>query len=183
MEPESPPPPEDVPETPPTEPAPPPAGVPPPEPPIEAPPEPGAEGEAPPAEKPRKEPKKPKKRPSYEMKLFGKYDMTDVAVRDAGRGRAAPRPARPRASEHQEGCGLGDVQEPQAGRGVPRGRDPHGGERRHAELCDRKEGGARGGRVVPAMRTCDRRRRLRGADRRLAREARISSAGTEPPSQ
>ena len=84
MEPESPPPPEDVPETPPTEPAPPPAGVPPPEAPVEAPPEPGAEGEAPPAEKPRKEPKKPKKRPSYEMKLFGKYDMTDVAVRDAG---------------------------------------------------------------------------------------------------
>ena len=84
MEPDSPPPPEDVPATPPTEPAPPPGGVPPPEPPVEAPPEPGAEGEAPPAEKPRKEPKKPKKRPSYEMKLFGKYDMTDVAVRDAG---------------------------------------------------------------------------------------------------
>src|SRR3989441_8189151 len=82
MEPESPPP-QEAPETPPTEPAPP-AGVPLAESPVEAPPEREAEGEAPPAEKPRKEPKKPKKRPSYEMKLFGKYDMTDVAVRDAG---------------------------------------------------------------------------------------------------
>src|SRR2546428_5584108 len=66
------------------DPAPPPAAARPPKPPVEAPPEPGAEAEAPTAEKQRKEPKKPKKRPSYEMKLFGKYDMTDVAVRDAG---------------------------------------------------------------------------------------------------
>jgi small subunit ribosomal protein S7 len=43
--------------------------------------------EAPPegaAEKPKKEPKKPKKRPSYEMKLFERYDLTDVVVHDAG---------------------------------------------------------------------------------------------------
>src|SRR2546426_1111623 len=91
MEPDSPPPPEDAPETPPTEPAPPPAAVLPAESPVELPLEPEPEGGAPPAEKPRKEPKKPKKRPSYEMKLFGKYDMTDVAVRDAGLAKAAPR--------------------------------------------------------------------------------------------
>jgi small subunit ribosomal protein S7 len=84
MEPEPSPPPEDAPEAPPPGPAPPPAGATPPESPIEAPPESAAEGEAPPAEKPRKEPKKPKKRPSYEMKLFGKYDMADVSVHDAG---------------------------------------------------------------------------------------------------
>ena len=43
----------------------------------------GAE-QAPPVEKPKKEPKKPKKRPSYEMKLFEKYDLTEVVVHDAG---------------------------------------------------------------------------------------------------
>ncbi len=37
-----------------------------------------------PTEKPKKEPKKPKKRPSYEMKLFEKYDLTEVVVHDAG---------------------------------------------------------------------------------------------------
>lgn len=36
------------------------------------------------AEKPKKEPKKPKKRPSYEMKLFEKYDLTEVVVHDLG---------------------------------------------------------------------------------------------------
>ncbi len=36
------------------------------------------------AEKPKKEPKKPKKRPSYEMKLFEKYDLTEVVVHDPG---------------------------------------------------------------------------------------------------
>jgi small subunit ribosomal protein S7 len=46
---------------------------------------PGAEvEEAPPAAKPKREPKKPKKRPSYEMKLFEKYDLNEVEVHDAG---------------------------------------------------------------------------------------------------
>ncbi len=44
----------------------------------------GAEGEAPAEEKPKKEAKKPKKRPPYEMKLFERYDLADIAVRDAG---------------------------------------------------------------------------------------------------
>ena len=49
--------------------------------PAEAAPEaPAGEG----AEKPKKEPKKPKKRPSYEMKLFEKYDLTEVVVHDPG---------------------------------------------------------------------------------------------------
>src|SRR5207249_2588312 len=39
---------------------------------------------APPIEKPKREPKKPKKRPSYEMKLFEKYELNDVVVHDAG---------------------------------------------------------------------------------------------------
>jgi len=40
--------------------------------------------EAPVAAKPKKEPKKPRKRPSYEMKLFEKYDLNEVEVHDAG---------------------------------------------------------------------------------------------------
>lgn len=43
-----------------------------------------AEPEAAPVEKPKKEPKKPRKRPSYEMKLFEKYDLNEVVVHDAG---------------------------------------------------------------------------------------------------
>ena len=42
------------------------------------------EPEVPPVEKPKKEPKKPRKRPPYEMKLFEKYDLTEVVVHDAG---------------------------------------------------------------------------------------------------
>ena len=79
----------ETPETPePAAPAPPPEPAPAPEAPPTpegAPAEPAAEappGEA--AEKPKKEPKKPKKRPSYEMKLFEKYDLTEVLVHDAG---------------------------------------------------------------------------------------------------
>ena len=77
MEPEPLPPPETpVPPPPPPEsPAPPPAEAPPEAPPSE---------EAPVAEKPKKEPKKPRKRPSYEMKLFEKYDLNEVEVHDAG---------------------------------------------------------------------------------------------------
>jgi small subunit ribosomal protein S7 len=40
--------------------------------------------EAPVVEKPKKEPKKPRKRPSYEMKLFERYDLNEVEVHDAG---------------------------------------------------------------------------------------------------
>ncbi len=45
-----------------------------------------AEGEAPAEEKPKKEAKKPKKRPPYEkdLKLFEKYDISEVAVHDQG---------------------------------------------------------------------------------------------------
>ncbi len=43
-----------------------------------------AEGEAPVEEKPKKEAKKPKKRPPYEMKLFERYDLTDITVHDLG---------------------------------------------------------------------------------------------------
>lgn len=43
-----------------------------------------AEGEAPAEEKPKKEAKKPKKRPPYEMKLFERYDLADIAVHDQG---------------------------------------------------------------------------------------------------
>src|SRR6266571_5559414 len=86
MEPEPTPPPETPPPPPPEAPPPPPetapavepAGAP------EVPPE-TAEGEsAPVVEKPKREPKKPKKRPSYEMKLFEKYDLNEVVVHDAG---------------------------------------------------------------------------------------------------
>jgi small subunit ribosomal protein S7 len=80
-----------------TEPPPPPETPPPPPPepspattPVE--PSPAAEGpgeaavaEATPViEKPKKEPKKPRKRPSYEMKLFETYDLTEVEIHDAG---------------------------------------------------------------------------------------------------
>ncbi len=47
-------------------------------------PEAPAEGEEPAPEKPKKEAKKPKKRPPYEMKLFEKYDLTDITVHDLG---------------------------------------------------------------------------------------------------
>jgi len=77
VEPEPPPPPET--------PVPPP---PPPEttavPPVESPAE-GVPAEGiPVVGKPKKEPKKPRKRPSYEMKLFEKYDLNEVEVHDAG---------------------------------------------------------------------------------------------------
>ena len=82
MEPETPPP---DPESPPPADA---AAPPEPSPATEGPSEPAVEGtgeaEPPPAEKPKKEPKKPRKRPSYEMKLFEKYDLTEVVVHDAG---------------------------------------------------------------------------------------------------
>ena len=86
MEPEPTPPPE-IPPSPPPETSPPP-----PEPEIvepaaaiEPPGESALEGDAPPVvAKPKREPKKPKKRPSYEMKLFEKYDLNEVEVHDAG---------------------------------------------------------------------------------------------------
>lgn len=87
---------EDRPETPTPEgelPPPPPPSVPPPPPEAEeatpaeagsAPtPEPAVEA-APAEPKPKKEPRKPRKRPSYPMKLFEKYDLGEVGVRDAG---------------------------------------------------------------------------------------------------
>src|SRR6266568_9255150 len=87
MEPEPTPPPETPPPPPPETPPPPPEPAPAAEPtpaagiPAETP----AEGEpAPVVEKPKREPKKPKKRPSYEMKLFEKYDLNEVVVHDAG---------------------------------------------------------------------------------------------------
>src|SRR5256712_2055171 len=81
MEPEPPPPPPPESELPPPPPEP---AVPGPAPTPEAPGEP-VPGEEPPAvEKPKREPKKPKKRPSYEMKLFEKYELNDVVVHDAG---------------------------------------------------------------------------------------------------
>jgi small subunit ribosomal protein S7 len=43
-----------------------------------------SEPEVPAVEKPKKEPKKARKRPPYEMKLFEKYDLTEIAVHDAG---------------------------------------------------------------------------------------------------
>lgn len=45
-----------------------------------------AEGEAPAEEKPKKETKKPKKRPPYEkeLKLFEKYDISEIEVHDQG---------------------------------------------------------------------------------------------------
>lgn len=85
MEPEQTPPPETPePEAPPLlEPAPPvePAGG---APPSEVPPEAPVEGAVAPAPKPKREAKKPKKRVVYEMKLFEKYDLADIQVRDVG---------------------------------------------------------------------------------------------------
>ncbi len=78
--------PQPAPPSPPPETAPPP----PPEPTTPAEPAPSqpapAEGEAPPEEKPKKEAKKPRKRLPYEkeLKLFERYDITDVTVRDLG---------------------------------------------------------------------------------------------------
>ena len=80
MEPETPPPPPDS-ELPPPPPEPPASE---PAPPTEVPGETAPAEEAPPVEKPKREPKKPKKRPSYEMKLFEKYELNDVVVHDAG---------------------------------------------------------------------------------------------------
>src|SRR5438445_11310350 len=81
MEPETPPPPPTESEVPPPPPEPAAPGA---APTPEAPGEP-VPGEEPPAvEKPKREPKKPKKRPSYEMKLFEKYELNDVVVHDAG---------------------------------------------------------------------------------------------------
>ncbi len=81
MEPEPPPPPE-TPPPPPPEPSP--AMSPEPTPPGEILVEVAPTEEAAPVEKPKKEPKKPRKRPSYEMKLFEKYDLTEVEIHDAG---------------------------------------------------------------------------------------------------
>ncbi len=82
--PETPPPPEPAAPVPPTEAALPPAPDAPAELPAETAPDALPEGEAPAEEKPKKEPKKPKKRPSYEMKLFERYDLTEVVVHDKG---------------------------------------------------------------------------------------------------
>ncbi len=75
----------------PATPAPPTEALPPPPPetpalPSETTPAEPAEGEAPVEEKPKKEAKKPKKRPPYEkeLKLFEKYDLSDVKVNDKG---------------------------------------------------------------------------------------------------
>jgi small subunit ribosomal protein S7 len=67
---------------PPTEPAAPPidAALPAGEAPAELP----AAGEAAPPERPKKEAKKPKKRPAFEIKLFEKYDLSEVKVHDPG---------------------------------------------------------------------------------------------------
>jgi len=51
---------------------------------AEVPLEAAAAEEVPVVEKPKKEPKKPRKRPSYEMKLFETYDLTEVEIHDAG---------------------------------------------------------------------------------------------------
>ena len=76
-----PPPPPETPVLPPPEPAPAePAALPEPTPEAPAP----AEGEEGAEEKPKKEAKKPKKRPPYEMKLFERYDLTDITVKDLG---------------------------------------------------------------------------------------------------
>ncbi len=88
-EPETPEPPAPEPTTPP---APPTESLPPPPPetpalPAKSPAAPALpEGEAPAEEKPKKEAKKPKKRPPYEkdLKLFEKYDISEVAVHDQG---------------------------------------------------------------------------------------------------
>jgi len=78
-----------------------------------------------------------------------------VAVRRhlgaASRGRRTVAATRPRPAEHLCGRRASDVQESQGRRGVPRGRNPDGGEGRHAEFCDRQEGRARANRVIGAM--------------------------------
>ncbi len=80
-----PPAPEPAPPAPPTEALPPPPPETPALPAGTAPAEPApAEAEGAAEEKPKKEAKKPKKRPPYEMKLFEKYDLTDIAVHDLG---------------------------------------------------------------------------------------------------
>ena len=87
MENETPPPPPD--ETPPLPPPPPAAELPPP-PPEEALPAPGGTEPglaAEPPAKAKKEPKKPKKKYVYELKLFEKYDLAEVAVHDPGLAR------------------------------------------------------------------------------------------------
>jgi len=43
--------------------------------------------EAPTEEKPKKEAKRPRKRPAYEMRLFEKYDLSEVVVHDPGLGK------------------------------------------------------------------------------------------------
>ena len=63
----------------PAPPAPPPAAVPPPPPPEGVPP---PEGEAPPIEKPKK--RVTKKRPSYQLKLFERWDVSEVTIKDKG---------------------------------------------------------------------------------------------------
>src|SRR5436309_13242948 len=84
MENETPPPPPDEPRLPP----PPPAGELPPPPPEDALPSPGGtEPAAEPVAKAKKEPKKPKKKYVYELKLFEKYDLSEVAVHDPGLAR------------------------------------------------------------------------------------------------
>src|SRR2546427_1532847 len=87
MENETPPPPPD--ETRPPPPPPPAAELPPP-PPEEALPPPGGTESgvaAEPVAKAKKEPKKPKKKYVYELKLFEKYDLSEVAVHDPGLAR------------------------------------------------------------------------------------------------
>src|SRR2546428_208669 len=129
MEPDSPPPPEDAPETPPTEPAPPPAAVLPAESPVELPLEPEPEGvslcavrvrdhrEANP-EEPRAD---PGGRPREGRAARGDYaPSVRWDFRAAGRGRCAVPQARSCASQHLRGGRHRDVQEPQAGRGMPR---------------------------------------------------------------
>ena len=53
-------------------------------PPAEPAPEAAPTEEVPVVGKPKKEPKKPRKRPSYEMKLFERYDLNEVEVHDVG---------------------------------------------------------------------------------------------------
>src|SRR3989449_2307069 len=84
MEDETPPPPPDETRPPP----PPPAGELPPPPPEEALPAlGGTEPAAEPAAKVKKEPKKPKKKYVYELKLFEKYELSEVVVKDPGLSR------------------------------------------------------------------------------------------------
>ena len=70
-------------------PPPPAAEVPPPPPPTEIPPPPpGPEGVPPePAAKVKKEPRRPKKKYTYELKLFERYELSEVVVHDPGLAR------------------------------------------------------------------------------------------------